>query len=193
MTDPNSPVYKDQKSRTGRLLRLIGGVLDPRAWAHLFKIVNYYNYTHVAPLRDIKKGAGCAISPTAGFSNPQNIELGARVRIGADCAIWGGPGGGKVTLGDDVLLGPRVMMTAASYRFNEGSPVTNQPMKEADITIGRDVWIATGAIILPGTQIGDGAVIGAHAIVRGQVPPYALVASPLAGQVGERTPKTGRI
>ena len=186
MSEQGSAVYKDQKSRGGRLMRLIGGMLDPRAWAHLVKIVNYYNYTHVAPLRSIQKGAGCAISPTAGFAYPQNITLGARVRIGADCTIWGGPGSGKVRLGDDVLLGPRVMMTAASYRFNEGSPVTDQAMKEADITIGRDVWIATGAIILPGTVIGDGAVIGAHAIVRGEVAPYALVASPLAGQVGER-------
>lgn len=186
MSEPDSAVYKDQKSRPARLMRLLGGVLDPRAWAHLFKIVNYYNYTHVCPLREIEKGPGCAISPTVSFSNPRNIHLGARVRIGADCTIWGGPATGKVTLGDDVLLGPRVMMTAASYRFNEGSPVTDQPMKEADIVIGRDVWIATGAIILPGAVIGDGAVIGAHAIVRGQVPPYGIIASPLASHVGDR-------
>jgi len=183
---PGSEVYKDQKSRAARGFRLVAGVLDPRAWAHLFKIVNYYNYTHVAPLRAIQKGEGCAISPTASFSNPRNIRLGARVRIGADCTLWGGPGSGKLTLGDDVLLGPRVMMTAATYRFNDGSPVTDQAMKEADITIGRDAWIATGAIILPGTTIGEGAVIGAHAIVRGEVAPYQVVASPLAKPVGQR-------
>jgi len=104
----------------------------------------------------------------------------------APIARFGGPGSGKLTLGDDVLLGPRVMMTAATYRFNDGSPVTDQAMKEADITIGRDAWIATGAIILPGTTIGEGAVIGAHAIVRGEVAPYQIVASPLAKPVGQR-------
>ena len=184
---PSGEVYKDQKSRAARGLRLLAGVFDPRAWAHLFKIVNYYNYTHVTPLRSIPKGPGCAISPTASFSNPQNIRFGARVRIGADCTLWGGPGSGKLTLGDDVLLGPRVMMTAATYRFNDGSPVTDQAMKEGNITIGRDVWIATGAIILPGAEIGAGAVIGAHAIVRGKVAPFEIVASPLAKVVGQRS------
>ena len=179
-------VHKDRKSRGQKFRRLLGGALDPRAWAHLIKIVNYYNYTHVQPLRAISKGPGCAISPTASFANPQNIELGARVAIGADATIWAGPGKGRIILGDNALLGPRVMMTAANYRFNDGSPVTDQPMKEADIVVGRDVWIATGALILPGAVIGDGAIIGAHAIIRGEVPPFAIVASPQAGEIGQR-------
>lgn len=182
----DAPAHKDRKSRGQKLLRLLGASLDPRAWAHLIKIVNYYNYTHVQPLRQITKGQGCAISPTASFANPQNIKLGARVNIGADCTIWGGPGTGRITLGDNALLGPRVMITAANYRFNDGSPVTDQPMKEADILVGRDVWIATGAIILPGAVIGDGAIIGAHAIVRGEVAPFTIVASPQAKEAGQR-------
>ncbi len=41
--------------------------------------------------------------------------------------------------------------------------------------IGNDVWIGHGACILSGANIGDGAVVGAHAVVRGTVPPYAIV------------------
>jgi virginiamycin A acetyltransferase len=41
--------------------------------------------------------------------------------------------------------------------------------------IGHDVWIGYGAMILPGAQIGDGAIIGARAVVRGTIPPYAIV------------------
>lgn len=43
-------------------------------------------------------------------------------------------------------------------------------------TVGNDVWIATGAIILRGVEIGDGAVIGAGSVVTKNVPPYAIVA-----------------
>ena len=44
------------------------------------------------------------------------------------------------------------------------------------VTVGNDVWIGVRAMILGGVTIGDGAVIGAGAIVTKDVPPYAVVA-----------------
>ncbi len=44
-----------------------------------------------------------------------------------------------------------------------------------DTVIGNDVWIGYGALILPGAQIGDGVIVGAGSVVRGKVPPYAIV------------------
>ncbi|EKO3576514.1 CatB-related O-acetyltransferase [Vibrio metschnikovii] len=44
------------------------------------------------------------------------------------------------------------------------------------VIIGNDVWIAAGAVITRGIKIGDGAVIGANAVVTKDVPPYAIVA-----------------
>ncbi len=44
-----------------------------------------------------------------------------------------------------------------------------------DTVVGNDVWFGYGALILPGARIGDGAIIGAGAVVRGTVPPYAIV------------------
>ena len=41
--------------------------------------------------------------------------------------------------------------------------------------IGNDVWLGSGCTILSGASIGDGAIIGAQSVVRGQVPPYAIV------------------
>lgn len=46
---------------------------------------------------------------------------------------------------------------------------------KGDTTIGSDVWIGYRATLLPGTSLGHGAVIGAHAVVSGAVPPYAIV------------------
>ncbi|THH37263.1 CatB-related O-acetyltransferase [Aliishimia ponticola] len=44
-----------------------------------------------------------------------------------------------------------------------------------DTVIGHDIWFGYGALILPGAHIGHGAIIGAGAVVRGTVPPYAIV------------------
>lgn len=46
---------------------------------------------------------------------------------------------------------------------------------KGDIIIGNDVWIGYGAVILAGVTIGDGAVIGTHAVVTKDVPPYTIV------------------
>lgn len=168
------------------MVRLIGSVLDPRAWMHLFKIVNYYNYTHVAPMRQVDIGSGPAISPDVAFTNAERISIGNRARIGSRCHLWAGPREGRIIIGDDALFGPEVMLTAATYNYNSGSPVTNQPMREADIVIGNDVWIATRAIILPGARIGNGAIIAANAVVKGDVPSMAIVAGSPAVVVGQR-------
>lgn len=183
--------HKKRLSRGRKLGRLLGAALDPRAWAHLVKIVNYYNYTHVAPLRAARIGRGYAISPTASFSNGHNIEIGERVSIGAGTALWAGVGGGRIVVGDDVLFGPAIMVTAAGYRFDDGSPVTRQAMDESDVTIGRDVWIGHGAVVLPGARIGEGAVVAAGSVVRGEVPRLAIVAGVPARVVGERADVLG--
>ncbi|CAH0497927.1 DapH/DapD/GlmU-related protein [Novosphingobium sp. CECT 9465] len=183
---PADPPRKNALGKAGKLARLVLSVFDPRAWLHLFKIVNYYNYTHVQPLRRMKIGAAAGISPDAVFSNPERIEIGDRARIGSRCHIWAGPRDGRVIIGDDVLFGPEVMLTAATYDFNNGSPVTDQPMREADIVIGNDVWLATRAVVLPGTTIGDGAIIAAGAVVKGDIPAMAIVAGSPARVVSMR-------
>ena len=180
-------VHKIRLSKAQRLKRLLLAFVDPRAWGHAVKVVNYYNYMHVAELRKMTRGTGCVISPMATFANAQNIVLGDRCRIGANCYLWAGPGAGRIILGQDVMLAPQVMMSAANYRFNEGSPVTDQAMKEADIVIGRDVWIGYGAVILAGANVGDGCIIGAGAVVRGTIEPFSIVAGNPALVVGQRT------
>jgi virginiamycin A acetyltransferase len=44
-----------------------------------------------------------------------------------------------------------------------------------DTIVGNDVWIGMEAVILPGSRIGDGAIVGARAVVSGTVPPYSVV------------------
>lgn len=168
------------------MYRLVTSVFDFRAWLHLIKIVNYYNYSHVQPMRRIQIGNEYRVSPDVNFSNELNISIGERVSIGSRCFLWAGPDKGRIVIGDDVLFGPEVVVTAANYRFNDGAPVTKQLMEEGDVVIGDDVWIGARAIILPGVTIGDGAIIGAGALVRSDVPPFAIAVGVPARVVGKR-------
>ncbi|QPS26251.1 CatB-related O-acetyltransferase [Clostridium perfringens] len=54
------------------------------------------------------------------------------------------------------------------------------------VTIGNDVWIGYGTIIIGGVEIGDGAVIGAGSIVTKDVPPYTIVAGQPAKEIRKR-------
>jgi virginiamycin A acetyltransferase len=54
------------------------------------------------------------------------------------------------------------------------------------VTIGNDVWIGEGAIILPGVHIGDGAIIGKGAVVGSDVPPYSVAVGNPAKVVRKR-------
>ncbi len=47
---------------------------------------------------------------------------------------------------------------------------------KGDTIVGNDVWFGREAIVMPGVAIGDGAIIGARAVVAKDVPPYAIVA-----------------
>jgi len=51
----------------------------------------------------------------------------------------------------------------------------DQPREQGEIIIGNDVWIGNGARILPNIHIGNGAIIGAGAVVTKDVPPYAVI------------------
>ncbi|MEL6103971.1 MAG: acyltransferase [Pseudomonadota bacterium] len=168
------------------MVRLILSAIDPRAYIHAIRIVNYYNYAHVAPRRRLVTGHGASISPNAVFSNPENIQIGDGLKLGARCHLWAGPGTGRIVIGDNVLFGPEVMVTAAGYRFNDGQPVTDQAMDEADVVIGNDVWLGTRAIVLPGVSIGDGAIIGAGAVVTKDIPDWAIAAGTPAKVVSQR-------
>jgi acetyltransferase-like isoleucine patch superfamily enzyme len=55
------------------------------------------------------------------------------------------------------------------------APQAQCHVSRGDVTIGHDVWIGSGAMILSGVTIGHGAVIAARAVVTRDVPPYAIV------------------
>lgn len=60
--------------------------------------------------------------------------------------------------------------------FEKLNHITGHPKSKGDVTIGSDVWIGEGTIIMGGLTIGDGAVIAAGSVVTKNVLPYQIVA-----------------
>ena len=70
------------------------------------------------------------------------------------------------------------------------SEITEAWDNRGDIVIGNDVWIGYEAVILSGVHIGDGAIIGAGAVVTKDIPPYTIAAGVPARVIRKIDPKT---
>ena len=68
----------------------------------------------------------------------------------------------------------------------EKKNVTDSWDNKGDIVVGNDVWIGYEAVILAGVTVGDGAVIGARAVVTKDVPPYTIVGGVPAKTIRKR-------
>lgn len=88
----------------------------------------------------------------------------------------------------------RVTQHKLSYRPNEyfrwlGVDAAFRARRQAKaVSIGNDVWIGHGAVIMPGISIGNGAIVGANAVVTRDVPAYAIVAGVPAKPLRRRFP-----
>ncbi len=81
----------------------------------------------------------------------------------------------KVTIGKKVLFGPNVIiMDCDGHPPNRNLPETVENLTIAPITIGNNVWIGYGAVILKGVTIGDNSIIGINSIVTKSVPPNSI-------------------
>ncbi len=125
-----------------------------------------------------------AMSPSALIEHPQELSLGERV--GFNRHSWINAVGG-LKIGNDVLIGPFVIVHTASHNFGDpDKSVAEQGWTYKAVVIEDDVWIGGAVIILPGSHIGRGAVIGAGSIVSGVIEPYAVVHGDKARTVRSR-------
>ncbi len=161
-------------------------IVDPRAWAHLLRMVHYYNYSHVRPRRLADIGPGVLMAPNVSMMNAERIKIGAYSHIGARCSLWAGKSVGRITLGHHALLGPEVFITAANYRLEPGTPIMDQPMDESDVVIGPDVWLGARVVVGAGVEIGEGSVIAAHSFVTRSLPPGSIAGGNPARIIGRR-------
>lgn len=137
--------------------------------------------------REVSLGHGTVVKPFAVVQSS-----GGAVRFGRQCALSSfvhvSTGTGDVVAGDYVRIAPNCTLVGVTKKVHaKGILIKDQPESEAQgLWIGDDVLIGAGVVVLPGSRIERGAVIGAGSVVSGTVPEYAIVAGVPAKVIGKR-------
>lgn len=137
-------------------------------------------------------GRGVELTARRGYGR---IVLGRWVHIGDGNRLRAHEGtlriGDKTVLGRentlncylDLDIGPRcivadwVYMCDFDHRTDDVHvPIKDQGIVKTPVRVDEDVWVGVKASVLRGAQVGRGTVVAAHAVVRGTVPPYSVVA-----------------
>ena len=114
----------------------------------------------------------------------QGLQLGIGTHV-SDCIYIDGLHPWLITIDDYATLGPYVAIITHDASLAHYTGLT----RLGRVTVGKRAFVGVGAILLPGTTIGDDSVVGAGAVVHGEFPPGSLVmgnpakASPLKGAV----------
>lgn len=100
------------------------------------------------------------------------LTVGDRTVFGHRCTIGVRS---RVSIGADSLIAEMVSIRDHDHRFADlHRPVRDQGVDVADVVIGRNVWLGSKVTVLKGVRIGDGAIVGAGAVVTRDIPAGAI-------------------
>jgi galactoside O-acetyltransferase len=151
----------------------------------------------VSKTQDKKMGAGARVGLGTHFIGPHNIVIGQKFSCWRNCTIAACDDGviefgdrvsfnanvyinacigGRIVLGNDVLVAPNVVMRASDHVFDDVTkPIAEQGHTGREIIVEYDVWLSSNVTVVGGVRIGKGAVVAAGAVVTKDVAPYTVV------------------
>lgn len=132
---------------------------------------------------------GCVIKEGVFISG--DVVIGKYTTLARECILHGG----RIRIGNYCQFGPRVAVYGMNHPTHRVTTYINRnlfngklsPEKAGDLVeVGNDVWVGYGAILLPGVKIGNGAIIGAGAVVSKNVGSYEVAVGNPARIVKQR-------
>lgn len=160
-------------------------------WHKAKELIREYNY-HCAStnlhrideiLTDLLGSKGKNVSIAAPFfcDYGENIYIGDNTEINHNCVMLDC---NKITIGNNVLIGPGSQLLAVTHPIKASERIVEECVKgskvalskpiSAPITIGNNVWLGAGVLVLPGVEIGDNTTIGAGSVVTKSIPANSL-------------------
>lgn len=161
-------IYQETKYGYGQLVRKR---IKIWFWSHYFKSV----------------GNNASIHPSVLFRGAEYIEIGNNVNINHGTELYGN---GGITIGDNSMLAYNVMVFSDSRKYKGKELLKSMKGRDlAPVSIGADVWIGAGAIIMPGVQIADHAIVAAGSVVTRNVGEWQIVGGNPAHLISSRLRK----
>ena len=102
------------------------------------------------------------------------IKIGEHSSIGSCSRIFASKNGG-VEIGDYTMSASHLYIIDCDHGIEAGQYIMKQPMKQAEVKIGSDVWFGYKCTVLKGVTISDGVVVGACSLVTKSMPENAIV------------------
>lgn len=130
-----------------------------------------YHNIYVWKIRKTAKSVGQNLCVAGSSKVNKNTTIG-------DCVRFHGlkvTGKGNVHIGSYVISAGDCLIITQNHNYEGNAIPYDDTMIVKDVTIGDFVWIGARVLILPGTKIGEGAIIQGGAVVHGEIPPYAIV------------------
>ncbi|HYQ51903.1 MAG TPA: sugar O-acetyltransferase [Pseudomonas sp.] len=144
-------------------------------------LTNQYNSAFSRPaserediLRQLLGSVGTSVhfEPTFRCEFGRHIHIGNNFYANFDCVMLDG---GGITIGDDVLLGPRVGIYTSNHAIDPAERAAGGCYARP-VRIGNRVWVGAGVHINPGVTIGEGSIIGSGSVVTSDIPPHVIAA-----------------
>ena len=170
--------------------RILCKIMNARIFAGAILAYGYNHWVGKFPSRSLrslylkwwlgKLGAKSGVQMGCRFLNGRKVHLGEHNVINFGCLFDGRKF--CIRTGSNVSIGPEATILTLGHDPRS----TTFEDKGGDVLIGDRVWIGYQALILPGVSIGEGAVVGAGAVVTKDVDSYAIVAGNPARKIADR-------
>lgn len=180
MSDFAFHTYKNRLSVKNKLARALWNVYC----ALFFKTLpsKYLNSLRVAGLRLFGAklgGVGVSVHRTARIWAPWNLVMEDHTLIDRDCRVYNPD---VITIKSESIISENVFLCTASHNVHS----KNHELITKPITLEGKNWVAADSIILPGVELGEGAVVGAGSVVSRSVAAWKIVAGNPAKVVKDR-------
>lgn len=159
-------------------------------WHFAKKIMKEYNQADTTDRRLMNnllemligsKGENVWVSAPFYVDYGENIHIGNNCEINMNCVFLDC---NRITIGDNCGIGPNVQIYAVTHPGHPRERLSTEINGEltfwksytAPVTLGNNVWIGGGSVILPGVTIGDNTTIGAGSVVTKSIPATCLAA-----------------
>lgn len=158
-----------------------------RGWEWLMTKITQYQF------KNIHKSA--RVHYTAKVYNPANLYLGEQTNIDSNAVImntrakfimrkWSGAAIGLLVVTGNHMSVIGKHLKQVTDRVKDEIDVNHSFDK--DVVVDEDVWIGSNVTLLSGTHVGRGAEIGSQTVIRGTIPPYAIIVGNPAKVIGFR-------